>query len=140
MTLKFKSSYCPRHMRNKKSFFSNFFSKSSPLFRLCSPFFKINKSLLIPTSEETSKLDGYGTNNSKLKNRKGMIDDQSMMDDLNTTCPTCLSEESSFREFSKTREQLYNEQPCLMFKYHIGMCSVIFMSVATILFISDLNK
>jgi hypothetical protein len=61
-------------------------------------------------------------------------------------CVYCIADSNKtatieeFSEFMVDRERLYNEQPYVMFKYHITMCLVIFLAIASVLFITDLNK
>ena len=59
-------------------------------------------------------------------------------------CIYCMTEnKNSIDEFGgllTSRERLYNQQPYLMFKYHIFMCFLIFITVAVVLLITDLRK
>jgi hypothetical protein len=78
---------------------------------------------------------------SSTKGKVSLVDEQgSIVDQLNTTCVACMAEDENLSEFSKSNEQLYNEQPIIMYKYHIGMCSIVFLALASVLFIADLKK
>lgn len=62
-------------------------------------------------------------------------------DDFNQpSCAQCLAEEGSSSHMSLTREQLFNRQALPLFKFYILMCSFIFVSIMTVLLISDLEK
>lgn len=70
-----------------------------------------------------------------------IMDDQTLIDDMQqSSCSQCIAEDNSFHQFGVTREDLYNQQASPLFKYHIGMCSLIFMSITAVLLISDLKK
>jgi hypothetical protein len=84
---------------------------------------------------------------SRFKNRikkvqaNASLDDQSIMDELNSTCVMCLAEDSSIgNDLLLSCEKIYSSQPAMMFKYHIGMCFFIFISISLVLFISELKK
>ena len=139
-TLRFKSkeNYCGRHRLSKNYFCScRWFSG---ILEMCLPLFKSNKTLDL-TDDNTSV--------TKMKNRyfrtstktKISLDDQgSIVDQLNTTCVACMAEDENLSEFSKSTEQLYNRQPMIMYKYHIGMCSLVFLALVVVLLISNLKK
>lgn len=68
----------------------------------------------------------------------------------NKDCVYCMAaaeNRSSLDEFGNNssglivdRENLYNRQPYVNFKYHIVMCAMIFAAIVTVLFITDLKK
>ena len=139
-TLKFKSFYCPRHEKSKSwlpSCFANFFKQKA-----------IATSDLGGSSRKANLNDAsYNKVQQKVRlfrsndNKHPVIDDENIMDDLNTsTCVACIAEDNNFNKFYISREKLYNKQQSPLFKYHIGMCSLIFFSLATVLFVSDLVK
>jgi hypothetical protein len=66
---------------------------------------------------------------------RGIIDESS----LSSNCVACMKESKGFSSFKSNREQLYNSQPSPMFKYHIGMAAMVFVSLATVIFMSDLE-
>lgn len=78
------------------------------------------------------------SNNNKSPNKK-VVDDA--IDDLGqTNCMQCMAEDNSLNQMAITREQLYNQQSSPQFKFYILMCSLIFVSIMTVLLISDLEK
>lgn len=80
-------------------------------------------------------------NRIKEANTNTIYDDQSIMDELNSTCVLCLAEDRSINHnLFLPIEKVYNSQPSMMFKYHIGMCFLIFLSISLVIFISDLKK
>jgi hypothetical protein len=100
-------------------------------------------------SNKTLDANDDNTSVNKMKNRyfrsntkiKVSFEDQgSIVDQLNTTCVACMAEDENLSEFSKSNEQLYNEQPIVMYKYHIGMCSIVFLALVIVLLITDLKK
>lgn len=66
---------------------------------------------------------------------RGIIDDSP----LSANCVGCMKENKGFSSFNSSREQLYNSQPSLMFKYHVGMAAIVFCSLATVIFMSELE-
>ena len=76
----------------------------------------------------------FPKNNNDASNHKN-LDDQG--DDLNLSCVACLAENT---KVALSIENLYNQQPSKMFKYHVGMCSLIFLSLTSVLLICDLKK
>ena len=141
-TLKFESFYCPRHEKSKRllpGWISSIFSKQKSLASASD----VNGSSRKPSENEASynkgqqKVHLYRPGDAK----HPVIDDENIMDDLTTsTCVDCIAEDSNFNKFYISREKLYNKQQSPLFKYHIGMCSLIFFSLATVLFVSDLVK
>lgn len=82
--------------------------------------------------------DSVNNNNNKSPNKK-VVDDA--IDDLGqTNCMQCMAEDNSLNQMAITREQLYNQQSSPQFKFYILMCSLIFVSIMTVLLISDLEK
>lgn len=147
MTLKFKSkdNYCSRHERSKR-FFLNCLPKSNSFLRIFSKSSEKNN-LTQSTSAGSFQADNHPSN--RIKNRvvhhsdnkkSSLLDDQSMIDELNSTCVACLAEDNNFSEYALSREQMYNRQPSVMFKYHIGMCSLVFLAISAVLFVADLQK
>lgn len=144
VTLKFKSkqvNYCDNHrlLKNK-------------LFR-CLPGFI--QSCLQSNPDETSDKFKYSKNNKEIKALKMKdqliqsnenqaaniaIDNRGIIDDLSSNCPACMKENKGFSTFNSSREKLYNSQPSLVFKYHIGMSSLMFLALATVILVSELTK
>jgi len=65
---------------------------------------------------------------------------QSILDDLRSNCSACFKEKKEFSSLKSSRERLYNSQPSLAFKFHIGMSMIVFVTLACVIFISELNK
>lgn len=65
---------------------------------------------------------------------------RSLVDDLRSNCSACLKENKEFSSLNSSRERLYNSQPSLAFKFHLGMCMVVFVTLACVIFISELKK
>lgn len=131
MTLKFKAkdTYCDRHKISLKKLNKNIFSRFLP---------KSNSTIDLKNNLVESQLNGAQTN--RHHHQKSLNDDQNNLDDINSTCIACLAENNKFGQIALTTEQLYNQQPTLMFKYYIGMCFLVFISIAAVLLISDLKK
>ena len=68
------------------------------------------------------------------------MSNRGIIDDLSSNCAACMKENKGFSSFSSSREKMYNNQPSLMFKYHIGMCSLVFISLASVIFVAELEK
>lgn len=135
--MKFKSkklNYCMRHRFYKNS-----------LFR-CLPG-KL-QSLFLPKSD-TKHSVSYGTDvklhNLKEKLVKSKNEPPSVSLDKNEiieqpNCLVCRKENKGFYSQNSTREELYNSQPSLMFKYHVSMCSLVYIALCTVVFISEIQK
>lgn len=126
MTLRFKTNYCHRHKYTSKNRIFPCFSKQSLI-----------------NSQPGSKNQIKNTNSYSNINglNAGRHSDQNMViDDLNSTCIACLAENTKNRSVVKSIELIYSQQPLNNFKYFIVMCGLIFLSIALILFISDLKK
>jgi hypothetical protein len=115
VTLKFKSNeyYCERHRRKKRKGFIN-------LLRC----FKTN-------DVGSSHLDHSSNEQASNVNQQECI-----------KCNNCKEKNAGdFNEFAFIdREKLYNQQPSQFYCYNIGMCSVIFLAIVTVLLIVDLDK
>ena len=140
LTLRFrtKENYCLRH-RLSNNYFCNFLWLSTFVLA-CMRYFKSNKTLdANDDNTSVNKMKNrYFRSNTKVK--VSFEDQGSIVDQLNTTCVACMAEDENLSEFSKSNEQLYNEQPIVMYKYHIGMCSIVFLALVIVLLITDLKK
>ena len=124
LTLKYnsRSNYCSRHKPTKHFGWLNLFSKKpAPGHKKC---------FSMKTKKRFIENDKRGISS--------MNDD--MIDNLTTTCIKCMSEDPNLSKFSETLEQQYNKQTSPMFKYHLLMCSLLFLSIVLVLFISDFKK
>lgn len=88
---------------------------------------KLKRQLISSTSENQVATIAMG--------HRGIIDDTP----LSANCVGCMKENKGFSSFNSSREQLYNSQPSLMFKYHVGMAAIVFSSLATVIFMSELE-
>ena len=142
MTLKFKTkkNHCQIH-KSSDNFFLNCLPKSlSSLIRPKSMNFKRNSTHISQNDESfLTRLKNHVLNSENPRS-SATIDDQSLIEDLNSTCVKCMAEDKHLVFNVKSREDLYKTQPSSMFEYHIGMCFLIFISILAVLIISDLKK
>ena len=141
MTLKFetKENFCQRHKKSVKSKQNKFWSCFSRKKNTSNGFDA--KRIGIDSGSNLPKTDGTNRmmNSNRVQNSE-QTDQNMVIDDLNSNCILCLAENNKFSQSHQTIEDLYNQQPVRMFKYYIGMCSLIFISIATVLLVSDLKK
>lgn len=124
MKFKTRSNYCLRHKPvNKFLSFINYFTKC------CKPK-EVERDVPISAKRRLISTDSRTT----------ACFEDNIIDNLNTTCIKCMAEDANLSRFASTIEQQYNAQPSPMFKYHISMCFLIFLSIMIVLFISDLKK
>lgn len=91
------------------------------------------------SSRRTNRLNGAKSADvGSSGNNNKIMDDQALIDESN--CVVCLAEDNCFYQFGLTKERLFSQQAVPMFKYQMAMCFLIFISIATILLISDLKK
>lgn len=88
---------------------------------------KLKRQLISSTSENQVATIAMG--------HRGILDDSP----LSANCVGCMKENKGFSTFNSSRERLYNSQPSLMFKYHVGMAAIVFSSLATVIFMSELE-
>ena len=96
------------------------------------------KSRNLKTAKLKDQLITYNSNQSAsiaMDNNQGIIDV-----DLSSNCSACMKENKGFSSFNSSRERLYNSQPSLAFKYHVGMCMLVFITLAVVMLISELKK
>ncbi len=145
ITLRFKSKevYCKRHKDSREScvtkpfrYFLNLLPFSNNLLRTTATLRtkKSNKTKDLDTTssstdinnnlQDTSVAGGDQHSVSRFKNRikkvqaNASLDDQSIMDELNSTCVMCLAEDSSIgNDLLLSCEKIYSSQPAMMFKY-----------------------
>ncbi len=124
LTLKYntQSTYCSTHKPKNNIFCFKLFSKKNTA--------NIAKGFSIKTKKRLIQNEKCGI---------GTINDD-MIDNLNSTCIKCMSADPNFSKFAETIEHQFNQQPSPMFKYHLLMCSFLFVSIVVVLFISDLKK
>lgn len=124
LTLKYntQSTYCSTHKPKNNIFCFKLFSKKNTS--------NIAKGFSIKTKKRLIQNEKCGI---------GTINDD-MIDNLNSTCIKCMSADPNFSKFAETIEHQFNKQPSPMFKYHLLMCSFLFVSIIVVLFISDLKK
>ncbi len=120
-TLQFKSHYCAKHKHPKRNMLRNFLCLKSSNNSLSAS----NRQLTV-TTVTTRASHQYET---------------SINDELTETCSTCMSESANFDEsLLMSKEKSYTDQPSPLFKYHIFMCFLIFLSIVIVLFINDVKK
>jgi class 3 adenylate cyclase len=83
----------------------------------------------------------------KVKNRLSEIeikrlshDSMSLMKNFDASCIECIAETSNLDKSQLTYEYRYNEQPSIFFKYHIGMCFLIYLAISLVILILESNN
>lgn len=125
MTLRFKTNYCQRHKNTSKNRILPCFAKKSLIS------IQNGSKNQIKNTNSYSNINGINS---------GRHSDHNMVDDLNSACIACLAENTKNRSVLKSIELIYSQQPLNNFKYFIVMCGLIFLAMASILFILDLKK
>lgn len=143
-TLKFRNveKSCPRHAKKPSS--AKFESRQKLLWIFPRPKFMLKKSDSMsqsPSPLTQSLLANGAAANDSTKPKNKMVDDP---DELGPSagCVQCMAEDTSFNNFQAgvSRERMFNQQPSPQFKFYISMCALIFVSIMTVLLISDLEK
>ncbi|RNA40559.1 adenylate cyclase type 2 [Brachionus plicatilis] len=124
VTLRFKTNYCQRHRNTSKNRIFPCFSRQS----------------LINTNSSSKNQIKNTTSYSNINGVNAARHSDHVIDDLNSACIACLAQNTKYRSIVKSIELIYSQQPLKDFKYFVAMCGLIFLSIALILFISDLKK
>jgi hypothetical protein len=157
VTLKFKSKshYCALHKRSNNRILkflglqkSHRRRQQAPRLSLASDPPSVSMSAAASAITLNSPKQASVSTGAQLKSRllradtrhNPLLDNENLIDDLNATCVKCMNQDHNFIKLGPSRERAYNEQPSPMFKYHIGMCSLIFAAILSVLLISDLRK